>query len=724
MNGNKDFKLPMPEKDINSVGKTAEIMQKIKQSFFDTLFTMAWAGMMIDNDEKKGEYKKMNQQLYEDIKYGTNVIPEEEYLESLLYVADVASEMVVKTLGPYGKTTMLHDGNVVYPTKDGWSVLRSIKWSDPIFNTIYSVLQQVSFDLVSKVGDGTTTAFVGANIFLHELIDYTTGMKKFRQADFLNKLTEIADCIIEQVSTDKYVKKINPNGDFEDIYRIAYVASNGNEELARMIQDIYLQTGNPNIYVTLDPYEKMKYTIQKGYKFDCKVLKQQWYRNGEDGTYVENSNTDVYIFDHNVGFQNHQFIINGALNYSNSRRRVAVIMAPHFDDVMLNVLTTQMQSLVNQGQMPSVLLVQIPLSGADILKQYLSDVVLLTNAQIIDYGKVRAFNALTNNLNPENEKIDDAILNTAQYKGKTPEEIIAMVAGTTHKLVAGEKYILIQDYEGIVNQRIYQETMTDVKNKYLELKEKAEKSSNMLQKDYMDAYQHYTKLNGNLGVIYVGAPSFLEKRFLKDVVDDAVLACRSAFDNGYIRGLNLATLSAIKDLAWDWDGSRSIEEISLLMMFEKVFTQISEKVLENKNPGFERISVTLPDKSTNKLSNQEIIMCAVANNWGYDIVNDTFMEDDDCYIVNSVKTDIEIIRGMISILSTVLTSNQFLSINRSYDRQMGQKQRAEMIQRQKVEDAKAMTSAIVDVMKDMLPEGAIETFTEIMLDRYKSSIVK
>ena len=34
---------------------------------------------------------------------------------------------------------------------------------------------------------------------------------------------------------------------------------------------------------------------------------------------------------------------------------------------------------------------------------------------------------------------------------------------------------------------------------------------------------------------------------------------------------------------------------------------------------------------------------------------------------------------MISILSTVLTSNQFLSINRNYDRVIGQKQKMEML---------------------------------------------
>ena len=52
----------------------------------------------------------MDKTLYEDIKYGTNIVPEEEYRETLITIADVASEMVEKTLGPFGQTTMINDG--------------------------------------------------------------------------------------------------------------------------------------------------------------------------------------------------------------------------------------------------------------------------------------------------------------------------------------------------------------------------------------------------------------------------------------------------------------------------------------------------------------------------------------------------------------------------------------------------------------------------------------
>lgn len=644
----------------------------------------------------------MNKQLYEDIKYGTNIVPEDEYLDTLTTIADVASDMVVKTLGPHGKTTMLHDGVFTYPTKDGWSVLKSLRWNDPIFNTLYGVLRQVSFDLVSKVGDGTTSAFVGATIFMHKIREYIKN-EEFRQSDFLNELNRVADTIIDNLTKSKYVKKIDLDGDFSDIYKIAEVSSNGNIQLAEMIQKIYQETSNPNIYVTLDPSDKLSYTIQKGYKLDCNVLQQKLYRNSEDGTYGESDPMDVFIFDHNIGFQNHQTIISAIARYSNAHGRPVIIMSPHFDDVLLNVLSTQMQSLAQQGQVPNILLIQVPLS-MDIHRKYLSDVVLLTNAQVLDYAKVSAFNALVHNLDHPDEKIEDVLLNTDQYMDKNPQDIIKMCAGTVRKIVAGEKYILIQEYENIVNHQIYENTMKDVEEEYLELKRKVEKNSSPLQKEYMDAYQHYTKLAGNLGVILVGGTSELEKHCLKDSVDDAVLACRSAYDNGYIRGLNLATMNIIKDIQSYKNGEKASNDKSWNMdiynMIYEVFFDMSMKVLENKTPSTIKSNIKLPDGSQLYMTNEEILNFAIENEYGFDLVNDKFMTDDDCYIVNSIKTDIEVLKGMISILSTMLTSNQFLSINRSYDRAMGQKQREEMMKQKKVDETVAIANALIDVLEE------------------------
>lgn len=644
----------------------------------------------------------MDRTLYEDIKYGTNIVPEEEYRETLITIADVASEMVEKTLGPFGQTTMINDGTFTYPTKDGWNVLKAFKLNDALFNMLYTLLIQVSFDLVSKVGDGTTTAFCEAAIFIHKVMDYLKS-HDFRQAEFLATLNKVVDELEVAISNSKYVRKVDMNGDYSDIRKIAYVASNGNESLSQMIQEIYQETNNPNIYVTFDPSEKLSYDIQVGYKLDCNPIQQKLYRNSDDGSYIESSPSLAFIFDHNVNFQEHDKIISAISRYASTMAQPVVIFAPHYDDIMLNVLGTSMKSLAQQGQIPNILLVQVPLS-MDIHREYLSDITLLTNAQVVDYGKVRAFNAMVFNAShPEEEKIEDALLNSDQYKFESPQDLIELCAGKIRKIIVGQKYVLLQEYDRVVNKNLYDATMKEVEETYLTLKDKAAKSSTPLHKEYMQAYQHYTKLHGNIGVLKIGGMSDLEKQCLKDSVDDAVLACRSAFDNGYIRGLNLAAINVIDTLD---NGDEMHDDIC--HMLREVLFEMSMKVLRNKNNDGYKAKVELPENidgvllETNgceaEFTNKEILETAIKNEWGFDLIHSKFMTDDNCYIINSARTDIEVIKGMVGILSTMLTSNQCLTLNRSYDRVMGQKQRKETMIQQKVDEWSAIAESVADVL--------------------------
>lgn len=640
--------------------------------------------------------------LYEDIRYGTNIISDKEYLDTIMTIADTASDMVVKTLGPYGKTTIIDDGTFTYPTKDGWSVLKRLRFNDPIFNTLYGVLKQVSFDLVNKVGDGTTSSFIGATIFMHKIIDYMSN-NNFRQTEFLATLNKAVDNIVESIENSKYVKKIDITGNFEDIYKIANIASNGNEELSRMIQDIYIQTQNPNIYVEFDMGHKLTYEIQKGYKFDCNPINQKGYKNSDDGTYKLNERALVAIFDHNVNYNEHDKIISALSRYASAHLCSVFILAPSFDDILSNIIGASINSMIQRGQVPNIMMIQVPLSMSA-HRDYLSDVVLLTNAQVIDYGKVRAFNVMVHNQTAsEEDKMEDALLNTDQYHFSEPSDIIDMCVGKVDKITVGEKYIVIQDYLNIVNRQMYENVMTEVKTKFEELKEKANKSSSTLQKEYMDAYQHYVKLYGNMGIIRVGGISELEKHCLKDAVDDAVLACRSAFDHGYMRGLNLATMNIIMDKLDDIMDEQSLEFTVYKMLYDTFF-EMSMNVLRNKYNDRDQRDVTLVTEDDEivhfQLRNADILANAIDYEYGYDLVNERFMTDDNCTVINSTLTDIEIIRGMVSILSTMLTSNQFLSINRSFDRSMGTVQKKEeRIQMQK-DIATAVTEAVVSVIDE------------------------
>lgn len=635
--------------------------------------------------------------LYEDIKSGTNIVAGDEYRQTIMAISELAAQMVVKTLGPYGQTTIVDDSEFTYPTKDGWNVLKRLRFNDPIYNNLYTVIKQVSFDLVNKVGDATTSASIGANEFMKKIMAYQE-THDFRQTDFLDMLNEISAKIIATLKDSKYVHYIDHSGDFSDIRTIADIASNNNEVLSNIIQKIYQETNNPHIYVTLDSGNQLSSDIQNGFKLDCKTLNHKAYMNDDDGTCKKNERTLIAVFDHNVTYNEHGAIITSLSRYANAKKMEIIILAPHFDDIMTNIIGTTINSFLQQHQIPNIMLIQVPLS-MDIHRQYLSDVVLLTNAQVFDYGKVRAFNVMIHNAeHPEEEKIEDALLNVEQYHFESPQDIIDICIGKADKLIISDRYMIIQDYENIVNPDQYKNTLAEVEANYLAAQAKANKSSTHLFRDYMDSYLRYTKLSGKMGIIKVGGVSELAKHCLKDSVDDAVLACRSAYTNGYIRGLNLTTLKIIDDIL-DEVYEEDLE-YDILHMLSDVFTEMSMYVLRNKyDDDQSRIVTNITTHETDLLCNADIISLCVKNDLGYNLVTESFEPEATCTVINSVSTDVEIINAMISVLSIMLTSNQFLSVNRMYDRKMGRKQLLDSKIADKVAETEALTTTILTTIE-------------------------
>ena len=73
-----------------------------------------------------------------------------------------------------------------------------------------------------------------------------------------------------------------------------------------------------------------------------------------------------------------------------------------------------------------------------------------------------------------------------------------------------------------------------------------------------------------------------------------------------------------------------------------------------------------------KVSARNIIQLCIENNLGYDIVTERFYSGE-LKVINSVRTDVEIIGAMMSIVTHALTSNQMLSLNRKFDKEVGKR---------------------------------------------------
>lgn len=661
--------------------------------------------------------------LYNEIASNSNVISGEEYRELVCAVSQVASDMVVKTLGPYGSTTVIDDGTgFTYPSKDGWSCLSKLQFTDPTYNSIFNMLKKISFNSVTTVGDGTTTAMVAANNFLRQM--YTEFMPKvkdagFRQADFIDTMNYAYQALENRLRNNENIQQVNTDGDFSDIYKIAYVATNGNHEFATIIQNIYKETNNPNIQVTMDKDSETTYEVQQGYKFDAHTLNYPAYVNSDSGIIdYKNHPCRVVIFDHNVTFQMHEKILGGLSGLAQRDKFEVIIMAPYFDDIVTSWIDSSVQRMAQNRMVPNIMLVQIPITAA-IQRKSISDLAVLVNGQIFDEAKVKAFNILLHNQTHDDDaKIDDPMFSLEEYMFDSPEDIIHRCLGKINSIIINKTEAFLQDYESIAAPKQMQAILTEAKEAYDTMKAKALKTiGGMIDKDFLFTQMRYIKLKGSTGVIKVGAFSDIQQRCDKDSLDDAVLACRSAYENGYVRGMNTELLKLLHDTingedhAIKSNGSHYFDDV--IQMLYNCFYMTSLQVLMNKQPNNDTARLVSifeekdPDGLTSidtmrvNLNNPSILDMIITDSkkLDYNLRTEEMHGIGSWEVINSAATDIEILRAVVNVLTTVITSNQFLSVTRRYDARVNSER---TMQTRLAEDSRIMKNKVTAIIDSIV----------------------
>lgn len=669
--------------------------------------------------------------LIKDVKFGSNITDGEEFKDLLEVIASVVCDSVVKTLGPYAATTIIDGGATTYSTKDGWSVVNTLRFGDPIENTLFKFIKDISFSLNSKVGDGTTTAIVAAKMFIDIFRKWLDDQRKnpdapyhyVRQADILDKINEAGEEICKRLKSKKRLKSIkNPN----DIYKIANISTNGNETISSMIKEIYAKTSNPNIHVTLNIGGPTYYDIQNGYKLDSTLLNPNCHINTSEETCVFTKPVKIVMFNHNVTYAEHSALVTTLINNAIDTQDTIVIMAPYFDDIIMSILNTTLRQWANAGKKISFVLVQVPMATT-LQKCFLNDFCVLCGMEMFDSPKVKMFNHFLNTENhPDNEdKFDDFKYLAEVSKVTSIDDILNCVIGTANKLTIGKKFTLLEEFNKTTD--MYKNMMTEIEKAYNAERAKADSTKNYLSLDYSSAHMRYVKFSGCTGTIYVGGESELSCKCLKDAVDDAVLACRSAYENGYIRGMNIETISVITEIITEL--KKNNKDNTLLCecykMIGRVFTGVTREVMFNKyrNEGFNSEdlenmhwnyeyhsnSTKLNEKFNEKIQNSNakrrydssesknmvscIIDTCVELGLEYNLITETFGPAG-YSVINSVSTDIEVIKATTNILSLLLSSNQLISLNKMCDKKIGKEQ---MLNDQKTK-AQAIATGVVDVI--------------------------
>jgi len=628
--------------------------------------------------------------LEKQIRMGMNLVDHDEFNETIKAISHIAAQVVSKTLGPYAHTTIIDDGHFTYPTKDGWTVLNRLEFQDPTHKSIFTMLKNISFRIVDKVGDGTTTAMVTADNFMEELTKALEGdavLRNARQADIVRSLQEVRDRIIEELQ--KMAVDVVPNPDdedptYEDIYNVAYVSSNGNEELARAVQDIYKKTGQPNIMVDRDGGQTgYTHEVQNGFRIDASLLMAERYRNTAEGYYSSNGNPHMMvIFDHNVTYQKHGELISAILQYANQNGRPIIIMAPYYDDL----ISSQIALTVNEhlkkypNTIPGMLILQVPELTRSAARNALHDFSVIANTPITDATKVRLFTVLRHNASAAaDEQINDPAAKLDEYQFTTAQQLMQSCVGEVVNVTIGRKFINLED--DATDRVRYNALLEQCQKDYDDAKKKAASSPTDLMKDYLEASQRLNRLRGTIGVIHVGGVSDLERACNMDVVDDVIRACRSAYESGVVAGMNLGTLVAMHHVMGELTVQGDTTEHQRMLrsvagVFHNAFWRTTLGILNSKKAMW-RCPVYTTDglHIVNYSDYESEPFLAVILNYmdrgywtGYDIVKEEGCTGRIPSVCNSVATDVEILQGIVSILGMILTSDQYLSVSRAYDK--------------------------------------------------------
>lgn len=374
-----------------------------------------------------------------------------------------AADIIISTMGGAGKNVIINGINANFRleevgpntltfTKDGVSVAKNIKFTDPEENIGATLLINAANRTVEQCGDGTTTTVLFVKTLVNELVKFLD-TNKTSMDNVLNEL----DTFVE-LFTAVITKKAKQVETIEDIYRVARTSSKS-ASIANLMSEIYTQTGF-GASISLEnsrTSDTTYYQIINGLEFPKPMVNSR-FANQENGSAVlENCKI---LLDSNVA--NDFDGLAKLLDEHLGEQVPILIIAPQFSTAFVNSCL----SALRQGL--KICLVESPGHGSNIIENYL-DIMAFSNNGFIDKVVVTPYNFTLFNT-PDKVTLDNRVKKLKTLAESAVEDYdeqnynnrinrlnqsgaIIYVGGTTEKN-AKEEYDRIEDCIGAVSSAI------------------------------------------------------------------------------------------------------------------------------------------------------------------------------------------------------------------------------------------------------------------------------
>ena len=411
----------------------------------------------------------------------------------LLAGIDKLADTVKITLGPKGRNVVL-DKKYGAPliTNDGVTIAKEIELEDPMENMGAQLVKEVATKTNDAAGDGTTTATLLAQAFIHEgMKNVTAGANPMVLRKGIQKAVDAA---VEGLMNN--AQKVNGS---EDIARVGTISA-GDAEIGKQIAEAMEKVTSDGVITVEESKTAETYIdVVKGMKFDRGYLSPYMVTDTDK---MEANLSDAYVLVTDKKISNIQELLPLLEQLVQCGGKLLIIA----EDVEGEALTTLVLNKL-RGTFNCVA-VKAPGFG-DRRKDMLQDIATLTGAEVI-----------TSELGLELKDATLAQLGRADQV-KVDKENTTIVGGKG-------------DPE-------------EVKNRVAQIKANIATTTSDFDREKLQ--ERLAKLAGGVAVIKVGAATEVEMKEKKLRIEDALNATRAAVEEGIVAGGGTAYLNVLKDVA-------------------------------------------------------------------------------------------------------------------------------------------------------------------------------
>lgn len=511
-------------------------------------------------------------------------------VEGLNYVGNA----VKSTMGPAGKTVIIQKKDKLpVLTKDGISVAKELSPKDEKIKLGADLAISIAQKQMNTVGDGTTTACVLGQAIVNNgirQIELASDINTVNRTSLRKGIEKAKDCVIAEL--DKLATPVDTD---ERLIQVATISANGDERLGKIVADAYSKVGKAGVVTVEETKERnINLVFKEGMTLD-RGWTSQYFVTDFENQIVEYDNPMILLC--NTRISNFNTLVN-IIEPIVRENQAVVIIAEGFDS---NVT----QALVMNRIRANAKIVCIEAPG---------------------YGERRLEILRDLGIYLDGEVAEDPM-------GMKLEMFTSANLGSCEKIIIKKDETVIRGGKG--NAEKIKDRVDSIKALI-----KATKDSDQWEKDQLN--KRLAALTTGVAIIQVGGSSEEEIKELKDRIDDAQWACKSALEEGFLPGAGNPLLIISNKLEKEVETNNTDEALGV-KIFANALKSPFKVILENAGISSENIMKDI-------LSKNDV-------NYGYDARDLKMVNLIESGIIDPVKATKGAVYAATSIAGLILTSD-------------------------------------------------------------------